>query len=293
MMKYRGRFAPSPTGPLHFGSLVAALGSWLDARSNNGEWLVRIEDIDPPREVAGASDEILRTLEYFGLYWDQQVTYQSDNLEYYHDILDQLISKDIVYCCVCTRKQIKTTNGIYQNSCRYKDNTDSEKHSLRLKVMHPVLSFQDYFHGQCKAKMELAKEDYILKRKDGLYAYMLAVVLDDYRQNISHVIRGADLLDTTVQQIYLFNTLNAPVPQYGHLPLVVNNLGKKMSKQNQAPAIQHKNVAEQLWQALDFLKQAPPVELHNDSKENILNWATQHWDPDTFKAEYQLVYHDK
>jgi len=216
MNNYRGRFAPSPSGPLHFGSLIAALGSWLDARHNNGEWLVRIEDIDPPREVDGAANLILRTLESYGLYWDQTVLYQSTNQQSYQQILDTLLSQDKVYRCTCTRKTIRLTGGIYSNLCRVQNHNSSTSHSLRLKVNKPIVSFDDYYLRACKTELTSAREDFILKRKDGLFAYMLAVVVDDIQQNITHVIRGADLLDTTTQQLYLFDLLDAKPPVYGH-----------------------------------------------------------------------------
>ncbi len=282
MTTYRGRFAPSPSGPLHFGSMVAAIGSWLDARFHQGQWLVRMEDIDPPREIPGAADDILRTLEAFGLYWDQKVTYQSSSLKRYQELLQGLLDEHHVYRCICTRKQIKTTAGVYTNSCRKAEHPDETEHSVRLKVEKPVLSFQDCFQGPCKAKLSTACEDFILKRKDGLFAYMLAVVVDDIEQQITHVIRGADLLDTTPQQLYLFHLLKAKAPLYGHLPIALNRQGHKLSKQNHAPAVSIDDISETLWQALAFLKQNPPDSLRFESKEKLLNWAVQHWQPDVF-----------
>jgi glutamyl-Q tRNA(Asp) synthetase len=292
---YRGRFAPSPSGPLHFGSLVAALGSWLDAKANDGEWLLRMEDIDPPREIPGAADDILRTLERYGLYWDQQVTYQSNNLAYYQHIIDGLKKNGLIYQCNCTRKKIKQSGGIYLNVCRDKNLNTEEPHSLRLIVKQRAAFFNDLYQGKCQINPITAKEDFILKRKDGLFAYMLAVVADDREQQINHVIRGVDLLDTTDQQLYLFDVLNSlpflnnnsqsqTLPSYGHLPLVVDKNGLKLSKQNHASAITESHVSKTLWQVLMLLKQNPPDELSKETKEVLLDWAIDNWQPSNFKG---------
>jgi glutamyl-Q tRNA(Asp) synthetase len=289
MTLYRGRFAPSPSGPLHFGSLVAALGSWLDARNHHGEWLLRIEDIDPPREVAGAADDILSTLDTYGLHWDQEVSYQSHHLKRYQQILEQLHNDDLVYRCNCTRKQIKALGGIYQNTCRNKKLAQQSEYALRLKVDISTNGFDDCYQGYCTIDENTANEDFILKRKDGFYAYMLAVVVDDIDQNISHVIRGADLLETTQQQRCLFNILKKSPPIYGHLPLAVNEQGMKLSKQNHAQAISLNKVNENIWQALTFLQQAPPEELRHDSKEQLLQWAVENWQSQLFANKTQMV----
>ena len=294
-IQYRGRFAPSPSGPLHFGSLVAALGSWLDAKSNKGLWLLRMEDIDPPREIPGAADDILRTLERYGLYWDHEVTYQSNNLSHYIEIIEHLNINNLIYRCTCTRKQVKQTGGIYRNTCRNKNRSSEEGHSLRLIVNQAPLFFNDIYQGKCATNPLTAEEDFILKRKDGLFAYMLAVVADDKEQQISHVIRGADLLETTPQQIYLHdvlhslstlnkNSLTQTAPSYGHLPLVVDKNGSKLSKQNHAAAITDNEVSQTLWHALTFLKQNPPVALSREIKENLLDWAIDNWYPLNFKG---------
>lgn len=290
MNNYRGRFAPSPSGPLHFGSLVAALGSWLDAKSNQGLWLVRMEDIDPPREIPGAADDILRTLESYGLIWDEDVTYQSNNLDDYQQIIEQLLADQKVYRCICTRKQIKLSGGIYQNICRDKHYGLDTEHSIRLGVTTPLTGFNDLYQGYCPVEKQISSEDFILKRKDGLFAYMLAVVFDDAQQQISHVIRGADLLETTVQQLSLFNTLNTKPPIYGHLPLAVNNAGLKLSKQNHAKAIPSNHISENLWQALCFLQQSPPDELRHESKTNLLLWAVNNWNPEMFAGKTQIIH---
>lgn len=296
MNQYRGRFAPSPSGPLHFGSLVAALGSWLDARSHHGKWLVRMEDIDPPREVAGAADEILFTLENFGLHWDGEVSYQSANLAHYGEVVQQLLEVGLAYRCTCTRKQIQSSGGIYNNRCRDRQHPEDSKHSIRFKVLNPTTHFNDCFQGTSKVNNALAAEDFILQRKDGLFAYMLAVVVDDKEQQITHVIRGADLYETTFKHLSLFARLDSPPPIYGHLPMAVNAQGIKLSKQTHAKAINlHKDkdaITDMLWQALDFLKQSPPDALHYESKESLLLWATKHWDRQVFSGSQQFFYHD-
>ncbi|MCP3673375.1 MAG: tRNA glutamyl-Q(34) synthetase GluQRS [Gammaproteobacteria bacterium] len=290
MNTYRGRFAPSPSGPLHFGSLIAALGSWLDARHHKGKWFVRIEDIDPPREIAGAADNILATLENFGLIWDGQVTYQSENQHHYQQVLLQLFDEQEVYRCTCTRKQIQSSNGIYTNFCRDKQHSSKTDHSLRLKIHQPVTSFEDCYHGHYNTALHSASEDFIVKRKDGFYAYMLAVVVDDIEQQITHVIRGADLLETTSQQLYLFKLLKYSLPIFGHLPVATNNQGLKLSKQNYAPSIADAPVNETLWLALNFLKQSPPIELRKENTSLLLDWATQHWQPNKFKGKQQFLH---
>ncbi|MCO7201752.1 tRNA glutamyl-Q(34) synthetase GluQRS [Pseudoalteromonas sp. OANN1] len=258
---YRGRFAPSPSGPLHFGSLVAALSSYLDAKVNQGKWLVRIEDIDTPRVVAGAADNILTTLEAYGLYWDEDVVYQSQRHALYQAYLTTLKSDSLVYACQCTRKQIKAMGGFYNNHCRalalsWQDN------ALRLQQRCPVTEFNDAIQGTVVIPPAIAHEDYIVKRRDGLFAYQLVVVVDDIEQKISHIVRGADLLEPTARQISLFRQLNRPSPQYAHVPLAVAEPGYKLSKQNHAPAIDNRNPLPTLYAALRYLY-VPIDSLHN------------------------------
>jgi len=286
---YRGRFAPSPSGLLHFGSLIAALASFLDAKSfvmpngRSGEWLVRIEDIDLPREQMGAKAAILRTLEAFGLYWDEPVLYQSQQSEIYQDTLSDLQQKNLSYNCQCTRAEIKMLGGIYQGHCR---TLKHAKHNsaIRLINQHGIYQFDDLFQKQDQGKVEceqaLAKEDFIIHRKDGLFAYQLAVVVDDIYQNINHVIRGCDLLEPTARQLSLFATLNCSTPKYGHVPLAVTTKGYKLSKQNKAPAINNNNPQPALVAALKFLGQAPDPNLINENVDDIINWAINHWSRD-------------
>lgn len=273
---YRGRFAPSPSGPLHFGSLIAALGSYLDAKANHGAWLVRMEDIDTPRVVKGAESDILHTLEAYGLHWDESVIYQSQRHSIYQDIIQSLINQQYVYGCHCTRKQIKAIGGIYQSHCKTLGHCLNTS-ALRLTQNHPIESYQDLIQGEVKINSALAHEDYIIKRSDGLYAYQLVVVADDIAQGITRVVRGADLLEPTARQISLFKQLGQPVPEYAHLPLAVSKPGLKLSKQNHAPAIDKKAPATTLMRALSFLGFEPPTELALESVETILNWAIKHY----------------
>lgn len=279
---YRGRFAPSPSGLLHFGSLIAALASFLDAKSfistcgNAGKWLVRIEDIDPPREQEGASAAILSTLEAFGLHWDENVLYQSQQSEIYQDTLSDLQHKNLSYNCQCTRAEIKSLGGIYQGHCR--DYSHPIKNSaIRLINQYGLYQFDDIFQGKITCHQALAKEDFIIHRKDNLFAYQLAVVVDDIYQNINHVIRGCDLLEPTARQLTLFATLNSASPIYGHVPLAISADGYKLSKQNKAPAINNNAPQPALVAALNFLGQAPDPQLINEKVEDIISWATKHW----------------
>jgi len=286
---YRGRFAPSPSGLLHFGSLIAALASFLDAKSfvtpdgKSGRWLVRIEDIDPPREQAGASSAILATLEAFGLYWDEPVLYQSQQSEIYQDTLSDLQQQNLSYYCQCTRAEIKSIGGIYQGHCRTLKQPKNNS-AVRLINQHGIYQFNDLFQkqkqGKVKCERALAKEDFIIHRKDGLFAYQLAVVVDDIYQNINHVIRGCDLLEPTARQLTLFTTLNSAIPKYGHVPLAVTTKGYKLSKQNKAPAINNNNPQPALIAALKFLGQAPDPNLINDNVDDIIRWAINHWSRD-------------
>jgi len=203
-----------------------------------------------------------------------------------------LIEQDLVYRCTCTRRQIQSTGGTYTNLCRTQQHPASIEHSLRLKVINPVFDFEDCFQGMCNIDGISANEDFIIKRKDGLFAYMLAVVIDDIRQHITHVIRGADLLNTTTQQLYLFKCLKTRPPVYGHLPLAVNLQGMKLSKQNHAQALSMVNISETLWYALAFLKQNPPQTMQKEHSEVLLEWAVQNWKPESFAKNQQFIYED-
>ncbi len=275
-MTYIGRFAPSPSGPLHFGSLIAAVGSYLRARAQQGRWLVRIEDIDPPREQPGAAAQILRTLEHFGLHWDDEVIYQSQRHERYQAILDELYQQGKTYHCHCTRAQIQAAGGFYPGTCRDKQ-YPALNAAVRLRVDAPCLSFHDQLLGLIEVEPRLASEDFILKRRDGLFAYNLAVVIDDADCGITEVVRGADLLEPTVRQITLYQQLGWAVPAWLHLPLALQQNGLKLSKQNHAPAIDELPVVATLCQALLFLGQTLPDDTADMSAESLLRWAVEHW----------------
>lgn len=273
---YVGRFAPSPSGPLHFGSLVAALGSFLQARSRQGHWLVRIEDIDPPREMPGAAGLILQTLEDHGLAWDGEVMYQSRRHERYDEIIARLYDAGDLYWCRCTRREIMASGGFYNGHCRTLG-LAAEGCAARLRQHHPVYRFEDALQGEITVPAALAEEDFIVRRRDGLYAYNLAVVVDDMDSGITEIVRGADLLEPTVRQIALYQTLGAPVPAWVHLPLAVLADGNKLSKQNHAPALARDERSQALWQALAFLGQCPPPELKAGSVDEIIAWGITHW----------------
>ncbi|WP_105257981.1 tRNA glutamyl-Q(34) synthetase GluQRS [Pseudoalteromonas sp. T1lg88] len=271
---YVGRFAPSPSGPLHFGSLVAALGSYLDAHAHQGQWLVRIEDIDTPRVRPGADSDILHTLEAYGLHWYGEVIWQSQRLERYAEVSEQLTQQGLVYACQCTRKEIKALGGIYNGHCRNLA-LSGEHLALRLKQEQPIYHYLDALQGWVDIAAAEAEEDYIIKRRDGLFAYQLVVVIDDIDQGITHVVRGADLLIPTARQIGLFQQLGHKAPEYLHLPLAVASPGFKLSKQNYAPAIDRQNPQPALVDALHFLGFAPPPELLSYPVADILDWAHQ------------------
>lgn len=273
---YVGRFAPSPSGDLHFGSLIAALGSYLQARSQHGQWLVRIEDIDPPREVAGATNRILTTLEHYGLHWDGQVLYQSQRLDAYRATLDSLQQQDASYYCTCTRQRIQQLGGLYDGHCRQL-RIAPQGAAIRLRQSHPVYTFHDRLQGELQAEPALAEEDFIIRRRDGLFAYNLAVVIDDHYQGVTEIVRGADLIAPTVRQIALYQQLQAPIPYYIHLPLALSHHGIKLSKQNQAPALPSGDPRPILVKALNFLHQPQPESWQDLSLPLLLNWAVQHW----------------
>ncbi len=259
-VRYIGRFAPSPSGPLHFGSLIAAVGSYLRAHSQGGHWLVRMEDLDPPREVPGAADEILRTLERFGLEWHGSVLYQSQRHDRYQAILTRLLEQDRAYYCDCTRKRIKAIGGLYDGHCRDRG-LGAEGCAIRLRNHLAIAHFEDRLLGTIQTEPAFAAEDFILRRRDGLFAYQLAVVLDDHDQGVTEVVRGNDLLEATVRQCTLYAQLGWPAPGFLHLPLAVQSDGKKLSKQNHAPALTEGECSAQLAQALAFLGHPLPTEL--------------------------------
>ena len=268
-----GRFAPSPSGPLHFGSLVAALGSYLSAKAQGGQWLLRMEDLDPPREPAGAAATILQQLHAFGLQWDGAVLYQSSRHDRYAEVLNELAQHGLLYGCACTRRELQDNGGRCANRCRERGLPLGEGVAWRLLAGSDPLPFDDAVFGHCRFP-ETERDEVVLKRRDGLYAYQLAVVVDDIDQGISEIVRGADLLDATPRQIYLWRLLGRTQPRFAHLPLVVGADGRKLSKQNYAPAISEADAVPLLKEALAVLGQAIPG---TDRIEPLLTEAIAHW----------------
>ena len=283
---YHGRFAPSPTGPLHFGSLVAAVGSFLEARSRGGGWLVRMEDLDLPRAVPGAADEILRTLDAFGLHWDGAVMVQSARNEAYHAALAELEKLGAVYPCACTRKEIADSalsgidGPVYPGVCRAGLPEGRSGRAVRVRTDFNPVGFDDALQGRISQILATEVGDFVVRRADGLFAYQLAVVVDDAEQAITHVVRGADLLDSTPRQIYLQKLLSLPTPAYLHLPVAVNGRGEKLGKQTLAPAVGRINPAARLCEVLEFLGQAPPTGLKDAGLDAFWMWAIAHWRSD-------------
>ena len=276
---YTGRFAPSPTGPLHFGSLLAALASYLDARARNGRWLIRIEDLDPPREQPGASDQILKTLEHFGLHWDGEVVYQSHRLEHYAEIVQHLLDKKLAYRCRCSRSELKQRDALYSYDgyCLSTPPDPDAECAIRTRCSDNLLTFEDLIQGRQSWQHDTGRDDFIIFRRDGFFAYQLAVVVDDHAQGVTSVIRGSDLLDETFRQLQLQHHLGYPTPEYGHIPILLNRLGQKLSKQNLAPALITDQAVKQLWEALHLLGQNPDPSLQSASSTELLDWATTHW----------------
>src|SRR4051812_13150899 len=280
---YRGRFAPSPTGPLHFGSLVAAVASYLEARSRAGEWLVRMEDLDTPRVVPGAADEILRALQACGMQWDDVVTYQSARTDAYHAELHRLRALGRVYPCGCSRREIadSAVSGIegpvYPGTCRAGLAPGKTVRAWRMETRGAVIEFTDTIQGRIEQHLERDIGDFVLLRADHVYAYQLAVVVDDAEQGITDVVRGADLLDSTPRQIYLQNLLKFTTPGYCHVPVAVNANGEKLSKQTRAAAIDYSNPLPALLSALRFLGQESPDALANTDTAAFWNWAIANW----------------
>ncbi len=278
---YRGRFAPSPTGPLHFGSLVGALCSYLDARQHQGEWLLRIEDIDPLREQPGAGDKILQSLEAHHLFWDRQVSYQSQHQARYEYILAQLLAQRFVYFCPCSRRQLQERQGRHLLACEQRLVNQASGLALRFAVTEGCHYFADTFQGDITYTLHPGTDDFVLKRKEGFYAYQLAVVSDDIAQQITHVVRGIDLIESTPLQLQLYQAIGAAPPQFGHFPVVVTQDGQKLSKQRLSPALDDRTVMRNLRlaaQALQLLSQQEPCPEQPDTLLELLvqRWSIRH-----------------
>ncbi|WP_038343487.1 tRNA glutamyl-Q(34) synthetase GluQRS [Acinetobacter sp. A47] len=283
-MSYTGRFAPSPTGPLHFGSLLTAVASYCDAKARQGKWLVRIEDTDIPRIYPHSETHILSCIDAFQFEPDAEIIFQKDRLEIYQQVLDQLRQSQAIYACQCTRKMLGS-NHVYAGTCRDLQ-LDFAHQAIRLKVTDQQICFQDRLQGRQCSNLQDELGDFVLKRRDGIISYQLAVVVDDYLQGITHVVRGADLLDNTARQIWLGSLLNYPVLNYMHLPLAMNDQGQKLSKQNLAQALDIRKAPELLQQAVAALGQAQ-VEL--DQPRIMLQQAVQQWDVDLIPKGIHLT----
>lgn len=288
-MSYIGRFAPSPSGPLHFGSLVAALGSYFQAKSNCGTWLVRMEDLDPPREIPGAATHILKTLEAYHLYWDGDVMYQSQRHNAYQQKIDEWLVTGQAYYCQCSRKQIKAQGGFYLGTCRDKKLTAQKECAVRIRVDDQITYFIDSVRGKINIPDALASEDFIIKRRDGLFAYNLAVVLDDIDQGITEVVRGSDLIEPTGRQIGLYQLLNTTPISYIHLPLAIDDFGHKLSKQNHAKAINLQQPKPTLIHAMQFLGFVIPLEVQEAKLDEILAWGCSNWSIKELPPEIKIT----
>ncbi|MCW9016157.1 MAG: tRNA glutamyl-Q(34) synthetase GluQRS [Kangiellaceae bacterium] len=295
-----GRFAPTPSGPLHFGSLVAALASYLVAKQRNGKWLIRVEDIDPPREVPGAAKSIIETLEAFGFEWDGEITYQSKRNGLYQKALEELHYKGKIYLCHCSRKQVQLrNNGIYDGYCRTQnsalnqsklfDLTQLNETAIRAKFAAGFELFHDHILGQCQFESEADKQDFILFRRDSLFAYQLAVVVDDIEQQVNHVVRGADILDSTPRQNFLYHCFDKPTPEYYHLPLVIDESGQKFSKSKLYPAINSSDASSYLVKALIHLGQKVESDLQSGTPQEILKYAVNNWSLGLVGKEAKLL----
>ncbi len=277
---YVGRFAPSPTGPLHFGSLVAAVASYLQAGAQSGRWLLRIEDIDPPREQAGASDEIIQALDRYGFEWYGGVHFQSASDEAHRAALKSLVDHELTYPCRCSRRELADAKRgplgvIYPGTCR--NGCEPGESAIRLLTNDTEIEFKDLLQGRISQRLESQTGDFVIRRRDGLIAYHLAVVVDDEIQGVTEIVRGIDLMDSTPRQIWLQQQLDYRTPDYAHVPVITHADGEKLSKLTGAPAIALNDVESTLFAALRSLQQNPPRELSSASVSEIWSWARESW----------------
>jgi glutamyl-Q tRNA(Asp) synthetase len=291
-----GRFAPSPTGPLHFGSLYTALAGFLQVRSQHGLWRLRIDDLDTPRNVKGSADAILKTLEVFGLHWDGEVYYQSRHIDVYEHSINELQKNKLIYPCACSRKTLAAGAGrqaqsdIYPGICRDRQTPVDGPHALRIKTDHRIITFQDDLQGLIADDLAGQYGDFIVKRKDQIIAYQFAVVIDDDLQQVNHIVRGFDLLDATSKQIYLQQLLGLSTPGYMHVPVIIDAQGYKLSKQSQAAAVDLTSPHRVIFGLLSLLKQNPPIELQQVPVTELLSWAIAHWNPAGLKGAHAVSY---
>lgn len=286
---YVGRFAPTPSGHLHFGSLLAALASYLDARHHSGRWLLRIEDLDQPRNVPGATEHILKTLEAYGLDWDGDILHQSRNLERYGHVLQTLLERGEAYYCDCSRKLIAEHGGLYPGHCRGRGLPAAADHAIRIRVPNECIQFYDRLQGTFSQHLARDTGDFVVRRRDGIVAYQLAVVVDDIDQHITDIVRGADLLDSTPRQLWLYRLLDAAAPRYLHIPLIMRRQGEKLSKRLASAPIEAQYAPATLFRALTTLAQQPPPALRNAPVRELLSWAVAHWQPQRLPAVPQML----
>ena len=281
---YRGRFAPSPTGPLHLGSMFTALASFLQARSRQGEWLLRIDDIDTPRVMEGATGAIKRTLEDHALFWDGDIVMQSRKSHEYHSALRMLDASGILYPCNCSRQTLRTMvsrsgkPSPYPGTCRMARISRRQAHALRVMTRGASITVDDELQGSRCFDIEREFGDFVVLRRDGIISYHLATVIDDWQAGVTEVLRGFDLLESTPLQMHLQKLLGLPSHTYSHVPIVADRLGIKLSKQNLAEAVDGKNASATLFLLLDLLKQSPPLALKGALPDEILAWAVPNWD---------------
>ncbi len=275
--RYRGRFAPSPTGPLHLGSLLTAVASYLDARHAGGDWLLRIENIDPVREASGAESQILHALEQHGLHWDGPLERQWSRMSHYREVAERLRERGLAYRCQCSRSELASLGGQHPATCRHRPPAANLPSALRVDVGDRPIRFIDLIQGPQQFQLARDGGDFVIWRRDDLVSYQLAVLLDDLRQGISRVVRGVDLLDSTPRQIHLAMLLGEPPPDYGHLPVLVNRSGAKLSKQNLAPALDLSRARQNLHAVLTLLRLEPPPALRHEAVRTQLDWATPRW----------------
>jgi glutamyl-Q tRNA(Asp) synthetase len=279
---YRGRFAPSPTGHLHFGSLIAAVASYLAARQAGGEWLIRMEDLDQPRVVPGSAESILKTLADFGFEWTGSIARQSERTDLYETALKRLREAGYVYPCSCSRKEIAAAGqdgeeARYPGWCRNGPLHPDASIAIRFRTDAGETCFNDEIQGPVRSDVNAESGDFVMKRRDGLFAYQLAVVVDDAEQGVTHIVRGADLLNSTPRQLLVQQSLGVSTPKYAHVPLAIDHRGVKLSKSAGAGAVDATKPAEELWRALRFLRQQPPGELRSSPLKPLWEWAVHHW----------------
>lgn len=299
MMRYRGRFAPSPSGPLHFGSMVAAIGSYCDARANGGSWHVRIDDLDPLRVAPGAADSILRCLEAYGLQWDGRVVHQSERNAAYHAAIHRLRDAGRIFPCACSRMEVAgiaqpgVASPVYPGTCRQGVNSGRRARALRVQVENVEVGFDDLLQGRIERSMARQIGDFILYRADHVYAYHLACVVDDAEEGITHVVRGADLIDSSPRQIYLQRLLGLPTPEYLHLPIAVDRGGQKLSKQALSRAVTPGEAAAVIREVLAFLGQSAPHDLAALPPAQALQLGVENWSRERLPRAHSIMLSDQ